>query len=146
MRLKGWCCYHRGELRSPLTPLHDPKILADFFEGGEAALEVGVAVGGGDHDADARLALRDGGVADGAGDANYGDAKNEELDALIDKLEGEMNPALRQDMINRSLKIMQDEVHVIPLHRQVIPWATRANVFVVHRPNNILNPVWVKVQ
>ena len=84
--------------------------------------------------------------ADGAGDANYGDAKNEELDALIDKLEGEMNPALRQDMINRSLKIMQDEVHVIPLHRQVIPWASRANVFVVHRPSNILNPVWVKVQ
>ena len=83
--------------------------------------------------------------ADGAGDANYGDAKNEELDTLIDKLEGEMNVDLRQDMVNRSLKLMQDEVHVIPLHRQVIPWASRENVFVVHRPSNILNPVWVKL-
>ena len=84
--------------------------------------------------------------AEGAGDANYGDAKNEELDALIDKLEGEINAGLRQDMINKSLKIMQDEVHVIPLHRQVNPWVSRANVSVVHRPSNILNPVWVKIQ
>ena len=84
--------------------------------------------------------------AEGAGDANYGDAKNEELDALIDKLEGETNAGLRQEMINRSLKIMQDEVHVIPLHRQVIPWVSRANVSVVHRPSNVMNPVWVKIQ
>lgn len=84
-------------------------------------------------------------AASGAGDANYGDAKNEELDTLIDKLEGEMNPALRQDMINRAAKIMQDEVHVIPLYRQSIAWASRKNVIVVHRPNNLLIPQWVVI-
>jgi peptide/nickel transport system substrate-binding protein len=56
-----------------------------------------------------------------------------------------MNKAERQAMINRTVKIMQDEVHVIPLHRQMIPWASRAGVRVVHRPNNILWLPWVKL-
>ncbi|MEP7156987.1 MAG: ABC transporter substrate-binding protein [Betaproteobacteria bacterium] len=81
----------------------------------------------------------------GAGDANYGDARNDELDQLIDKLEGEMNVADRQAMLAKAAKLMQDEVHVIPLHRQVIPWVSRKNISVVHRPSNILNPVWVRI-
>jgi peptide/nickel transport system substrate-binding protein len=81
----------------------------------------------------------------GAGDANYGDAKNEALDALIDRAEGELNPVERQNLINQAVKLIQDEVHVIPLHRQVIPWVSRRNVSVVHMPNNILNPLWVKI-
>ena len=82
---------------------------------------------------------------EGAGQANYGDAKNEALDALIDKLEGEMNGGERQKMINQAVKLMQDEVHVIPLHRQVIPWVSRKGVLVVHRAGNSLVPVWVKM-
>ncbi len=81
----------------------------------------------------------------GNGAANYGNAKNEELDALIDKLEGEMNTAERQKMIAQAVKLMQDDVYVIPLHRQVIPWVSRKDVFVVHRSGNTLNPIWVKV-
>ena len=81
----------------------------------------------------------------GAGGANYGDSKNEELDTLIDKLEGEMNRDERQKMINRAVKLMQDDVYVIPLHRQVIPWVSRKDVSVVHRSGNTLNPIWVKV-
>ena len=82
----------------------------------------------------------------GAGDSNYGNAKNEELDSLIDKLEGEMNLVERQNMINRATKLMQDEVHVIPLHRQMIPWASRKNVTVLHRPNNLLDLHWVVIK
>ena len=82
----------------------------------------------------------------GAGDSNYGDAKNDELDKLIDKLEGEMNLAERQTMINRATTIMHDEVHVIPLHRQLIPWASRKNVTVLHRPNNTLDLHWVVIK
>jgi len=82
----------------------------------------------------------------GAGDANYGDAKIEELDTLIDKLEGEMNLVERQNMIDRATKLMQDEVHVIPLHRQIIPWASRKNVTVLHRPNNLLDLHWVVIK
>ena len=82
----------------------------------------------------------------GSGDSNYGDAKIPELDLLIDKLEGEMNLAERQNMINQSVKIMHDEVHVIPLHRQMIPWASRKNITVLHRPNNVLDLHWVTVK
>jgi peptide/nickel transport system substrate-binding protein len=82
----------------------------------------------------------------GAGDSNYGDAKIPELDALIDKLEGEMNLSERQEMINRTVKIMHNEVHLIPLHRQMIPWASRKNVTVVHRPNNVLDLHWVTIK
>ena len=82
----------------------------------------------------------------GAGDSNYGDAKNEELDALIDKAEGEMNLSERQTMINRATKIIHDEVHVIPLHRQVIPWVSRKNVTVLHRPNNLVDLHWVVIK
>jgi peptide/nickel transport system substrate-binding protein len=81
----------------------------------------------------------------GGGESNYGDAKIPELDQLTDKIEGEMNAAERQAMINKAVKIIQDEVHVIPLHRQMIPWASRARMTVVHRPNNILWLPWVKV-
>ena len=83
--------------------------------------------------------------AKGVGTNNVGQYTNAELDALIDGAGSEMNAAKRQDMINRAIGIVQDQVLVIPLHRQVIPWATRAGVFVVHRPNNQPNFTWVKM-
>ena len=55
-------------------------------------------------------------------------------------------PEKRRDLVHRAVKLLQDEAHVIPLHRQVIPWASRTNVSVVHMPNNWLVPVWVKIK
>jgi len=37
-------------------------------------------------------------------------------------------------------------VHHTPLHRQVIPWAARANVDVVHRADNWLEWRWITVR
>jgi peptide/nickel transport system substrate-binding protein len=62
------------------------------------------------------------------------DAKQTALDA-----------AKRQQMINRAVAIVQDEVLVMPLHRQVIPWASRKGVQLVHRPNNQPNLTWVRM-
>jgi peptide/nickel transport system substrate-binding protein len=81
----------------------------------------------------------------GAGDGNYGDAKNPRLDELTDAIEGEMDTAKRNAMIHEAVKIIQDDVLRIPLHRQVIPWVSRANVSVHHRPNNFMTVMWVKV-
>jgi len=83
--------------------------------------------------------------ARGMGTNNVGNYRNEELDDLIDKIGSEMDMARRQQMIDRAISIVQDEVLVMPLHRQVIPWASRAGVQVVHRPNNALYLPWVKV-
>jgi peptide/nickel transport system substrate-binding protein len=81
----------------------------------------------------------------GSGDANYGDFRNAELDRGIDHVETEMDMAKRQESINRAVRILQDEVLVIPLHRQVIPWVSRAGMQLKHRANNVLQPFAVKL-
>ena len=81
----------------------------------------------------------------GAGDTNYGNFRNAELDDLIDRAEVEMDAAKRQALINQAVQVLQREVLVIPLHRQVIPWVTRSNIRIVHRSDNKLAPLWVRV-
>ena len=88
--------------------------------------------------------LRGRDAATGSGTNNLGDYRNADLDGLIDALAIEMDAKKRQAMINRAVAIVQDEVLVIPLHRQVIPWVSRTGVTVVHRPNNMLYLPWVK--
>jgi peptide/nickel transport system substrate-binding protein len=82
----------------------------------------------------------------GAGDGNYGDSKNQHLDELTDAIEREMDPAKRTTMINEAVKLVHDEVLTVPLHLQVIPWVSRANILLVHRPNNFMTPIWVSVK
>ena len=81
----------------------------------------------------------------GAGNNNAGNYKVPELDALIDAAAIEMDKAKRQDEIDRAFAIVRDQVLVIPLHRQVIPWLSRTGVTVVHRPNNQVYVPWVKM-
>ena len=83
--------------------------------------------------------------AQGAGDGNYGNFTNAALDHKIDAAESEMDMAKRQEHIDRAVAIIQDEVLVLPLHRQVIPWVSRAGVEVIHRANNTLQPYTVKM-
>jgi peptide/nickel transport system substrate-binding protein len=82
----------------------------------------------------------------GAGDTNYGNFRNAELDDLIDRAEVEMDADKRQALINQAVEVLQREVLVIPLHRQVIPWVTRSNVSLVHRSDNKFAPLWVRIQ
>jgi peptide/nickel transport system substrate-binding protein len=81
----------------------------------------------------------------GAGDTNYGNFSNPELDALIDRAEVEMDPRARLALINKAIEVLQRDINVIPLHRQVIPWVTRANVRVLHRADNKFVPLWAWV-
>ncbi len=82
----------------------------------------------------------------GYGDTNYGNLKNAELDELIEKAETEMDTAKRQTLINKAVELLQREVLAIPLHRQVIPWVSRANVSLVHRPDNKFAPLWITIK
>ena len=81
----------------------------------------------------------------GAGDTNYGNFKNAQVDDLIDRAEVEMDMAKRQALMNRAIEIIENEVLVIPLHRQVIPWVSRANVSLIHRSDNKFAPIWVRI-
>ncbi len=82
----------------------------------------------------------------GAGEFNWGNYKIAEFDDLIDKAEGETDAKKRQDMIIKAMQLHHDQVLHIPLHLQVIPWASAAGVAVVHRPDNWLETTWVKMK
>jgi len=82
----------------------------------------------------------------GDGDYNYGRYTNPKLDELIAKIKVDMNPDIRLKEIRDALAAHNAEINHLPLHRQVIPWATRSNVTAVHRADNQVMPFWVKVQ
>jgi peptide/nickel transport system substrate-binding protein len=82
----------------------------------------------------------------GDGDYNYGRYTNAKLDELTAKIKQNVNAADRLNDIHAALLAHNAEVNHIPLHRQVIPWATRSNVTAVHRADNNVIPYWVKIQ
>ena len=73
------------------------------------------------------LATKDG---KGDGDYNYGRYTNPKLDELLAQIKVNMNPEQRMKEIHAALLAHNAETNHIPLHRQVIPWAERANVTV----------------
>jgi peptide/nickel transport system substrate-binding protein len=82
----------------------------------------------------------------GDGDYNWGNYADAKMDALIDQAKVEMDRAKRQALINEALKIQHDNVYHIPLHRRMAPWASRANVDVVHRPDSWVEVQWVRIR
>src|SRR5204862_5468173 len=76
----------------------------------------------------------------------YGRYSNPKLDALTQKAKTEMNAEARLVYIQEALLAHNAEINHLPLHRQVIPWASRGNITVVHLANNFVIPYWVKLQ
>src|SRR6185503_9498019 len=66
--------------------------------------------------------------ASGQGSFNYGRYFDPKLDQLIDAAAREMDPAKRKEFIRQAIAQHNANVYNVPLHRQVIPWAMRANV------------------
>ena len=82
----------------------------------------------------------------GDGDYNWGNYKDAAFDAMIDEAKGETDMKKRQDTIIKAMKHFHDNVYMIPLHLQVIPWASRANTTVIHRADNWLQATWVTIK
>ncbi len=82
----------------------------------------------------------------GDGDYNYGRYSNAKLDALTAKVKVDMDPDDRLGLIHEALASQKSEFNHLPLHRQVIPWASRSNVTVVHRADNFVTPYWVTIK
>ncbi len=83
---------------------------------------------------------------DGVGFYNYGNYKDDTLDALAAASSREADPVKRAALIKQVFLRHNEQVHHIPLHRQVIPWAARTGVTFVHRPDNWLEVSWVTVK
>ena len=82
----------------------------------------------------------------GDGDFNYGRAVNAKVDELTAKIKVEVNQEKRLAMIREALLAQNTETNLIPLHRQVIPWASRSNVTVPHRADNFVTPYWATLK
>jgi peptide/nickel transport system substrate-binding protein len=82
---------------------------------------------------------------EGDGNFNLGRVSNAEFDKLVDAMKSEIDPKKRNDLIARALMLHNQQVMHIPLHNQVIPWAMRKNVTVVHRADNRLEASWVRM-
>ncbi len=81
----------------------------------------------------------------GVGYYNYGNVRNDKFDALAAQSSIEQDPKKREQLVKAALTEYKEQIHVIPLHRQMIPWAARSNVSVVHRADNWLQVSWVNV-
>lgn len=82
----------------------------------------------------------------GVGSWNFGNAKDAKLEELAAASSKEADPKKREQLVKAALARHNELVLNIPLHRQVIPWAARANVEAVHRPDNWLEWRWITVK
>jgi peptide/nickel transport system substrate-binding protein len=81
----------------------------------------------------------------GNGSFNYGRYVNPKLDTLIDAAAVEPDFDKRREIIRQALAEHNGQVHHVPLHRQMIPWAMRSSVNVVHRPDNAPAMEWATI-
>ena len=82
----------------------------------------------------------------GDGDYNWGNYKDPAFDALIDEAKQDMDPKRRLQTMVKAMKHHHDNVYHIPIHLQVIPWASRNNVEVTHRADNWLQVTWIRIK
>ena len=82
----------------------------------------------------------------GIGLYNWGRVKNDKFDQLAIASSQETDPAKRQLLVNAAVREYIAQTHLIPLHRQVIPWAARTNIDAPMRADNWLEVPWVSLR
>jgi peptide/nickel transport system substrate-binding protein len=82
----------------------------------------------------------------GDGSWNFSGYSNPKVDAIVDKLKSEPDFAKRAALAKEALQLDIADVGHIPIHHQVIPWAMRKNVTVVHRADNRMHAKWAQLQ
>lgn len=79
------------------------------------------------------------------GSWNFGNYSNARVDELLPNIQQEIDPAIRQGMIDEVVAITQKEVAYIPLYTQPLIWAAKDNVQMTQRADNFFLLRWVKV-
>ena len=81
----------------------------------------------------------------GDGNYNVGRYSNPQMDALIERVKVETDLKHRNELIEKALVLSHEDVAYLPLYNQVIPWAMKKNIEVVHRADNRLDWRLIKV-
>ena len=82
----------------------------------------------------------------GIGLYNWGRVRNEKFETAAIAQNQEPDAKRREELVKTALREYKTQVHLIPLHRQVVPWAARSNVDVVHRADNWLEVPWITIR
>jgi peptide/nickel transport system substrate-binding protein len=83
--------------------------------------------------------------AGGDGNYNVGRYSNPQMDALVERIKKETDAKNRNELIEKALELSHQDVSHIPLHNQIIPWAMKKNIDMVHRADNRIDWRLVKV-
>jgi peptide/nickel transport system substrate-binding protein len=83
--------------------------------------------------------------AGGDGNYNVGRYSNPQVDAMIERVKVETDLKVRNELIEKALVLSHEDVAYLPLYNQVIPWAMKSNIEVVHRADNRLDWRLIKV-
>ena len=81
----------------------------------------------------------------GAGQFNGGRYSNPKLDALIDSIRVEPDLTRRRQLVGNALRLMADDLPLLPLYRRKINWVMRPNLHAVPWPNDILELRFVRI-
>ncbi|HEX5320521.1 MAG TPA: ABC transporter substrate-binding protein [Stellaceae bacterium] len=77
---------------------------------------------------------------------NVGGYSNEKLDELAKQIQVELNKDKRQEAIAQALTLIRDDFAYIPLHQQMVVWASRDTVELVPAGNNNFQLRFVKMK
>lgn len=81
----------------------------------------------------------------GSGAFNGGRYSNPALDALIDAIRVEPDADRRRRLVGEALRLLREDLPLIPLYRRTLTWAMRPNIHVVQWPNDVLELRWVRI-
>lgn len=79
------------------------------------------------------------------GSWNFGNYSNARVDALLPQIQEEIDPAVRQTLIDEIVDITQDETAYVPLYTQPLIWAAKDTVALTQRADNFFLLRWVTV-
>ncbi len=82
----------------------------------------------------------------GLGTFNAGRYSNAKLDSLIDGMRTEPDLTRRRAMVSTVLRIVGDELPLVPLYRRTLSWAMARKVQAQQWPNDTLELRWVRIK
>ena len=82
----------------------------------------------------------------GLGSFNAGRYSNPKLDSLIDGIRVEPDVTRRRAMVTTVLRLVGEDLPMIPLYRRTLTWAMAKKVSVVQWPNDAIELRWVQVK
>jgi peptide/nickel transport system substrate-binding protein len=82
---------------------------------------------------------------EGAGTFNGGRYSNPKLDEIVDAMRTEPDIVRRRQLVGDALRLMQNDLPLIPLYRRMLTWVMRPDISVAQWPNDILELRFVQI-